>query len=220
MKDYLDHPFLPDFLEKNKGNYKINPHQEDVDGFMCWVVEYPGMDKFWVDTEHGYVVRKRIYHWEPDKPRKFAIHNSDFREVKPGLWLPYKQIVDKYASIVSESRDIWDKVASRLHYQLETIEFDSQVPDEIFNVSPPVGTYVMDELRGIEYTISDETKDPFEDPIRQGIGVLKVQERMAMWRFIGVVVINICVITYIWLHLRGKARQNRNNKKDDDKTEK
>ncbi|GHT18187.1 hypothetical protein FACS1894189_5700 [Planctomycetales bacterium] len=219
LKDYLDHPFLPDFLEKNRSNYKISPQQEDVDGFPCWVVEYPGMDKFWIDTEHGYVVRKRVYHWEPGKPKKFAIHNSDFREVKPGIWLPYKQIVDKYASIKSEEPKIWDKIASRLYYQLEEVLIND-VSDGIFDIKPPAGTRIVDNIRGIIYTIHDETKDPFEDPIKQGIAVLKARDRMAMWRFIGVVVINICIILFIWLHLRAKARQNReNNKKDDDKTE-
>jgi hypothetical protein len=162
------------------------------------------MDKFWIDTEHGCVIRKRVYHWEPGKPRKFAIHNSDFREVKPGIWLPYKQVVDKYASIKSESSNIWDKVVSRLYYQLEEVLIN-EVPDKIFDIKPPVGTRIIDSVRDVQYTIYDESKEPFEDPIKQGIGVLKKHERRAMWRFIGVAVINICIIM-LWLYFRYKAK--------------
>jgi hypothetical protein len=141
LKDYLEHPFLPDFLEKNKANYHVLPSQEKIDGFPCWVVEYPNMDKFWIDTLHGFVIRKRIYHWGVGQPRMFCILNQEFKEVKPELWFPQKQIVEKYASIKSENKNLWDKIACRLHYQLETIAFDTDVSADLFNIVPEPGTY-------------------------------------------------------------------------------
>lgn len=162
-KDYTDelqHPFLPWFLQKNRAKYSVNPVQEEVDGSMCWVVEYPQMDKFWVDSEHGFAIRRRVYNHAPGKPRKFEIWNKDLQEVKPGLWLPTTQIVDKYASIVSEDRKIWDKVASRLYYSVSEISVGS-APDAVFDLGITEGLIIDDSIRGIEYRVSKNANDPF-----------------------------------------------------------
>jgi len=194
LKDYLDHPFLPEFLETNLSKYSVNPVQGDVDGFPCWVVEYPGMDKFWVDSEHGYAIRKRIYHWGPGQARKFAIHNMDFREVKPGIWLPYRQIVDKYASIVSEQKDIWDKVASRLHYEVREILFDEELPETCFEPDLKEGLHILDAVRNIRYTITDPNSAvPFEGSIDQGIKVNQYVKYRAFFIIVGSALIMIAV---------------------------
>ena len=193
LNDYLDHPFLPEFLEKNKSRYVVHPDREDVDGFLCWVVEYPGMDRLWIDVDHGYAVRKRIYHWGPGKPRKFAVLNQDWKEVTPGLWLPHKQIVDKYASIVSEDSKIWDQVTARMHYEVEEILIDN-VPDSLFEVSLPVGTRVIDLVRGTQYTIYDPSTDPFAGPIE----LASRANRFVIFRAITIIIGSILIIVAVW----------------------
>ena len=198
LKDDLEHPFLPDFLEQNLSKYKVLPNQEDVDGFPCWVLEYPGMDKIWVDAERGYAVRKRVYHWEPRQPRKFGIHNLDLKEVKPGLWLPENQIVEKYASIKSEDKKIWDQVACRLYYRLDRVEFGDQVSDDLFSIRPEVGTRVLDNIRNIEYTITAEGADPFAGAVGQGIQT----NRFTKYRAIGIIVGSVMIFIAVWRMLR------------------
>ncbi len=201
LGDYLDHPFLPEFLEANLAKYRVNSVQEEIDGFPCWVVEYPGMDKFWVDSEHGYAIRKRIYHWGPNQARKFAIHNMDFREVKPGIWLPYRQIVDKYASIVSEKKDIWDKVASRLNYEVQEIIFDD-IPEQYFDANVSDGLQILDAVRNTKYTISSsESADPFAGPIGQGIKA----NRFVMIRSLIILCGSIVTLIAVWMKFRKKA---------------
>jgi hypothetical protein len=197
LGDDLDHPFLPEFLENNKRKYVVYPNQEDVDGFPCWVVEYPGMDKFWIDTEHGYAVRKRVYHWEPGKPKKFAIRNLDWKEVAPGLWLPHKQNVDKYASIVAEDSKIWDKVAARMNYEVNEILINT-VPDELFEVSLPVGTRVIDSARETIYTIYDSDHDPFAGPVEPKFEA----NRYVLFRAVTMVIGSVMIFIALWLMLR------------------
>jgi len=197
FEDDIDHPFLPEFLEKNKNRYTVHPNQEEADGFPCWVVEYPEMDKFWVDTEHGYAIRKRIYHWEKGKPKKFAILNQDWKEVAPELWLPYKQIVDKYASIVAEDSQIWNEVTARMYYEINEILINN-VPDNVFEIALPIGTHVTDNARKTQYTIWDPNTDPFAGPIAQGLNV----NRYVKYRAIGIIIGSIMILIAVWRMLR------------------
>jgi len=203
LKDDLDHPFFPDYLEQNLTKYRVSPTQEDIDGFPCWILEYPGMDKIWVDAECGFAVRKRIYHWGPGLPRKFGIYNRDLKEVKPGLWIPENQVVEKYASIKSEDKKIWDQVACRLYYQLDRVDFGEQVPDSLFSINPSPGTNVMDMIRGIEYTITEEGADPFAGPIAEGLKV----NRHVKYRAIGIMIGSILVLIAVWRLLRKKEEK-------------
>jgi len=193
FEDDIDHPFLPEFLENNKGKYVVQPIQETVDGFPCWVVEYPGMDKFWVDVKHGYAVRKRIYHWNPGKPKKFAILNQEWKEVAPGLWLPHKQIVDKYASIVAEDSKIWDMVTARMYYEVNEILINN-VPETVFEIILPVGTQITDNARGTQYTIWDVGQDPFAGPIEMGLKT----NRFVMFRAITIIIGSILIFIAVW----------------------
>jgi hypothetical protein len=202
LEDYLDHPFLPEFLEKNKSKYRVHPTREEVDGFPCWVVEYPDMDKFWVDTEHGYAIRKRIYHWEPGKPKKYAIHNQDWKEVAPEIWLPHKQVVDKYASIVSEDSKIWNQVTARMYYETKEIRINN-VSEDLFNVVLPVGTQVIDMARDTVYYITESGADPFAGPIDQGVKA----NRWGVLRAITIIAGSIMIFTGFWLMLRKGERK-------------
>jgi len=193
FEDLLDHPFLPEFLEQNREKYVVHPNTEDVDGFRCWVVEYPGMDKMWIDVEHGFAVRKRIYHFGEGKPRKFAIRNQEWKEVAPDLWLPHKQTVDKYVSILPEDPKIWDQVTARMYYEVNEILINS-VPDELFDVILPVGTHVVDIARDARYTIWDPNVDPFAGPIEQALKV----NRHVKYRALGIIIGSIIIFIAVW----------------------
>ena len=55
----LDHPFQPETMQQNSGRYRVLPQPEDVEGHACWVVEWSGMDRMWIDIAHGYAIRQR-----------------------------------------------------------------------------------------------------------------------------------------------------------------
>lgn len=208
--DYLDHPFLPEYLEEHASEYRVRPAMESVDDAPCWVVEYPSMDAIWVDPARGYAVLRRIYHWGPGKPRKFEIHNRDLKEVAPGLWLPFTQVVDKYASIVSEDRTIWDKVTSRMEYRVDEAIVGS-VPDKVFEISIPEGLLVWDDARGIEYRVPAPNVDPFTGPNAEQWRKLRSRlQGWSRWRSV-VIVVNVIVVLlvaiFFWRKRLGRKNQ-------------
>ncbi len=165
--DDADLPFLPQFLQENKSKYRVLAAPEDIEGALCWVAEWPGMDKIWVDPQRGFAITRREFAWGPGKPLKYAHRNHDFREVKPGLWLPFRQGEDRYASVVAEKESLWGKVAATNEYTLLAAEFDN-VPDSQFEVKLPPGTRVIDMVRDFRYAVSGTgDTDPFTAEIEE-----------------------------------------------------
>jgi hypothetical protein len=160
LADHVNLPFLPEFLRVHQSQYQVLPTPQEVDGAPCWVVSWPGMDRFWVDTRRGFAIPRRIYNWGPGKPVRYELRHSDYREVKPGLWLPFTQIEDKYASIIAERKELWGQVAARSEYRLRAVEFN-RLPEGFFFVKLPEGTRVIDMVRHSQYTVTTTNSDPF-----------------------------------------------------------
>lgn len=197
--DDLDFPFLPDFLRQNRSYYRVLPTAEEVDGKKCWVVEWPGMDRIWVDPLLGYAARRRAYCWGPGKALKLEIFNKDYRNVGNGLWLPFAQIVDKYASVVAENPSIWGKVTCITEYKVESIEFD-KLTDAFFDIHLPPGTVVLDQVRHFEYVVPDaELADPFANAIHD----VRIATR-PWWAYL-LIAINLGVLVFIMLAIYIRA---------------
>jgi hypothetical protein len=66
----------------------VRPRQERVDGRWCHVLEWPGKDRLWLDTERGFVLLARemfLGKWGA-LGQRFEL--GGHREVAPGIWLP------------------------------------------------------------------------------------------------------------------------------------
>jgi hypothetical protein len=166
-KKYTDEaglPFLPDYLREHLDRYHVCIAPEEVDGAMCWVVEWPEMDRFWVDPARGYAIVRRRFAWEPGKPWHFEFHNRDYREVKPGLWLPEAQTEDRYASIAFDRRQLWGQIISRSQFRLLDVQFNN-VPEALFDIRLPPGTVVCDLYRKIHYLVPNGSGEPFAETI-------------------------------------------------------
>lgn len=79
---------LDDLLERNSGNLSLKPETETVDGFPCRVIEGNtewGYYRLWLDTQHGYKVRKAHLHKDADhldeegKPLSYLPSNPEER---------------------------------------------------------------------------------------------------------------------------------------------
>lgn len=163
--DEADHPFLPAFLRENAADYRVGPQPEEVVGQSCWVLDFPGVDRICVDPTKNFAIVKRSYSWGPGKPARLSVENSDFKEVKPGLWLPFHQVVERYA-VLTERKSLWGTVTSRSEYQLKSVAFDEGVSDALFDVELPVGTNVFDAVRNFNYRISGPSAEPFDALIK------------------------------------------------------
>jgi hypothetical protein len=126
------------------------------------------MDRIWIDLQDKCALRRREYHLAPDKPLDSEILNGDFREVKPGIWLPFTQRVTTYGSVIYDRESMWGQVKNRTAYRTVKCECDN-VQDSLFSVRLPVGTGVVDLLHGsLRYKVSREGADPIEEPISAG----------------------------------------------------
>ena len=188
-RKYVDHPFLPQHIINNKESYRVLPTPETIDGSSCWVVEWKGMDRFWVDPDRGFAVVNREHAWAPGTPLRYKTSNSDYREVKPGLWLPHLQIVDAYFDPDRFEKKLAGKIRFRDTYELLGVEFDS-LNEEFFDVSLPAGTRVYDATRDFTYTVSNESSDPFSLPLEKGTELLAVHRKPQGW----LIVANVLVI--------------------------
>jgi hypothetical protein len=199
-RDHTGLPFLPDFLRAHRGEYRVAAKPDRIDGRDVCVVEWPGMDKLWVDPARGFAAVRREYSFAPGKPLKDAIFNSDYREVKPGLWLPFAFRVDIYGGDAAT----WGKVVSQQEFRLHKIDFDPPA-DEIFNVSLPVGTYVVDMVRDLHYHVTGKNDTaPFAMPVQRGM----VEPRHSYGFWIAVNLAIAVAIVSVLLLLRRRARPN------------
>ncbi len=197
LLETIEEPLLPDALDTHREKYVVRSEPELVDGTSCIVLEWPGMDKIWVDPNRGFAVIRRIVHWSPDAPRKYDVLNRNLKEVQPDVWLPSQQIVDHYTKISADPKDVWDKVACRSTYNLKSIAFDADVSD-LFNVQPPVGTYVDDYARNVRYRIRSEGASPFEVPSGQVPG--------SSYLRITLIVLNVAVACFLFVWIWRRRR--------------
>ena len=196
----FDHPFLPEYIEEHRKDYRILPEPENVDGFRCWVVEWPGMDRFCIDLDHGFAVRQRSYHWGPGKPLRYNISQKDFREVRKGLWLPFVQIVEQCGRFPTGKKEWWGKPINRVEYALKAIDFDT-LGDDFFDIRLPPGTRVLDRIENKKYTVAVEGTDPFAGAIANAEQVLR-QKQSHRGLFIAVFLLAICIFLLIVRRMR------------------
>jgi type II secretory pathway pseudopilin PulG len=198
LHQFLNKPLLPDFLESNASRYSVAEQPETIDGAACWVMEWPGMDKIWIDVDHSYAMRRRVFHWRPEGPLARHIDNSDFREIKPGLWFCFQQTVETYGML--NQAEEWDKLTNVSAYEVSECDL-SRAPEGLTALRLPVGTFVNDSIRNIQYRVSDEEGDPFEKPLGEAAQVAGVPRRAGTNRrliigaaaLVGMVVLCVCL---------------------------
>jgi hypothetical protein len=124
-------------------DFVIAPRQEQVDGAWCHVLERPGADKLWIDPAAGFGVRRREVRLGPaGNNRAVRYESSDFREVEPRIWLPWRMrrlIYDPAGDPLGHtSRSIAVKDAVCTVEQVEV----NRVSEQLFHFDPPPGTFV------------------------------------------------------------------------------
>lgn len=195
LHQFVKEPSLPDFLQLNASKYGVAEQSESIDGEAYWAIEWPEMDKIWVDVDRGYAVRRRVYRWKPAGPLARRVDNSDLREVKPGLWLWFRQTVETYGR---QKEEDWDKVIRRSTYDVSECDF-SHAPGALANLRLPVGTAVTDTIRDLKYTVSDEQGDPFDKPLGEATAAAGVRRRTGI---IGPIIIaNVALLAVVVLYL-------------------
>jgi hypothetical protein len=104
---------------------------EDVDGYPCHVVERAGKDTIWIDTAHGFNVRRRRG-FQPSGDIAFDFKSSWFKEKAPELWLPERQVSLAY-NRDGDPEAYRGRVAFVMINVLREAQFND-VPDSLFEI--------------------------------------------------------------------------------------
>jgi hypothetical protein len=200
-------PYLAEFVGRNAGSYVRGPAAEMAGETETWVFDWPGMDKIWVDPKRDFAPVRRAYAWAPDKPLRVDVVGSDFREVRPGLWLPFKQVVSKYASY-RDPKHLWGKVVTIHEYQVRECQFNTLEASD-FEIKLTPGTMVHDSIRKIEYTVlGDETDDPFSEAIVLARQKLLAQRGTSRVWIVGGSALAVVAIFFLsWRWRKGRAEK-------------
>jgi hypothetical protein len=159
-----DSRWLPEAVEEHGAKFKVRPLLEDVDGASCHVLEWPDHDIIWVDCNRGFVVCRRVYYQSPQSPL-LEVEHSGLREVKPGVWLPSKEVTAIY-NHDTDSSPFAGKVKLVRTNTLIECRFEN-VPDSLFDVPRIRQGKVTDYVRGITYVKYPPDSDPFEEAVRR-----------------------------------------------------
>jgi hypothetical protein len=115
----------------------VRPHQELLDGRWCDVLENEGVERLWIDTEHGCAVLAReTDHGNPPVLMQ-RLESSGHREVAHGVWLPSRMRNILYNWRARTEVERKQKVVDALHLVLEARAND--VDDGLFEFRPRPG---------------------------------------------------------------------------------
>lgn len=139
MEDY----WLPGSLANKSKAYRVRPELERVDGVWCHVLERPGLDVMWIQTDPIFLLRRRQFHWkEGGKIRQLATFRNH-KEVSKGIWLPLELVFDRYGAPWEEA-DMQDRAVFRIRLKASRLAAEP-VPDSRFRAEIPKGAIVHTE---------------------------------------------------------------------------
>lgn len=126
--------------------YVVHEKQEMVDDAWCHVVEAKGWDRMWVDARLGGAVRRRERYFSSDEPfLSWRSKDSDFIELKHGLWVPRKHVRETFAP--PQFVDKRNQVVLELSLDVHEISVND-VSAKDFAVSLPAGVMIGDTDHG------------------------------------------------------------------------
>lgn len=153
---------LPEDIDDARGTYELRGLQT-VDDAQCVILARPGVVTFWLDPELAFAPRRVELFWNRDGvPRellKSVRTMAEFREERPGLWLPRLITEDLYASPELDRPSEWGKPAVRYNLAVTDMEFDS-LSDDFFEITIPQGVIIHDAFRNLKY-VNHASGEPF-----------------------------------------------------------
>jgi hypothetical protein len=193
--------WLPNNFAKQK--YAVLDRQEAVEGGWCHVVSAPGADTLWIDVAHGFALRKRELHWSPGKPLRVRILNSAFREAEPALWLPWTSAQEYFGHL--DEPEALGKIIMSQQTTVKKLEVNKPLPDDFFELQFPVGAYVKDAIKKVNYRVIPPGLDTVEAAIQEQLP--NVPEKQSVhWLTVALLAFSFLLIG-LWLITNFRRRR-------------
>lgn len=142
----------------------VRSRQELVDGRWCHVLENEGVERLWIDLEHGCALLARETDQGTPPVLTQRVETGGHREVAPGVWLPSWMQTILYNS---RARTEAERKQSVHNTRVQVLEARANDVDEsLFEFRPPPGA--LDQSRT-------------NDPVQTEPGGLDHLENLAVW---------------------------------------
>jgi hypothetical protein len=115
----------------------VRPRQELVDGRWCHVLENEGVERLWIDIEHGCALLARETNYGTPPALAQRLESGGHREVAPGVWLPSRMRNIQYYWRARTEAGRKRQVLNTLNLVLEARAND--VDDGLFEFRQPPG---------------------------------------------------------------------------------
>jgi hypothetical protein len=179
----------------------MRPRQELVDGRWCHVLENEGVERLWIDIEHGCALLARETDNGTPPVLMQRLEAGGHREVAPGVWLPswLRNTQYKWRALTEAGRK--QKVLDALHLIVEARAND--VDDGLFEFRPLPGA--LDRSRA---TAPVQTRPGGLDHLENLVAWARRHRQVPPpgWEFpaylAGLPLLGLIAASELWLHWR------------------
>lgn len=142
--------------------YSVSRFQEMVDNHWCYVFQFPGHDRLWIDCDRGCAVLAREIYSEEGGQLLQRVESNGFHEVLPAIWAPsgFRNIL--FASEGGKSTKILEA-----NTRVLGVHFNNDVPADLFNFKQAPGSLFLRDNGNYEQSMpgGEEQLDYFANQI-------------------------------------------------------
>lgn len=199
--------------------YSVQPTLEIVDGQPCHVVS-SGFDTLWLDHQLGAALRRRVSFRRTSEKDDGALAQllicRDFAQVDENFRYPTSA-----ASYVFHTADADGRLGTVKQIQAFTLaEVRTSVPESLFVLEIPEGTYVADSVRGMAY-IMPKGIELLDEAIARGVPLVKGRMEgvpgraggrleggsVRLWLIYANIAVIVFLIALFWARRRAAAKR-------------
>jgi len=216
-RDWAPAPPQAVHVRLSRADLHLKEGLETVAGCRCAVVSDPdGLDTLWFDVDRGCALVQR--HMADHKNHLHGCYtNSSFREVAPGVWLPWevRRVIHRGRSPGENPDD--HQVLFSATRRISKLRVND-VADETFIFRPPPGTGISDQDRKDNDFVTPGGIDFLDQTVRSSQKILRVHAAQSpphdekggvAWSAAGILA-GAAVGIVVWLAIRryrGQARR-------------
>lgn len=199
------HLYLPSTIDT--AGVRVRKHCEIVLGSQCHVVEIPGLDELWIDTERGYAVVMRRRRFDRNGPLKAAAVHRDWQEVSPGVWLPKSSTIHYFCG-PKRPVELHNTVSTSVTIKSTFEQKPLSVAD--FTLDFPANALVHDTTRNKFIRVGSTLEKNIESDEFEDVTISSANTPLTAkpWAFriimINVIVLLAAALAWGWWHLRGR----------------
>ena len=156
------------------GKYAVE-REESVNGLDCVVVSRPGLDRLWLAKRMGWAIVRREWCWSVGGPLKRRVIGGDFREVSPGVWIPYEATMEIYGHPATRPNQRVGLL------RVAVLDAEADVPEDWFEPHFPKGTMVLESETGARYPFGMEM-EALDQAVARASGFGPMFYPMPWWR--------------------------------------